>query len=106
LIVDENGGQWLETFVKTNIAHVEGIDDAVQRLCKELEGGSEALNDEGQPSTLLTSFRQLITHGQAREKEHKELRGTIEQLIIALRDDIHLNAEMRNTFSSFILIHA
>ncbi|KAI0036933.1 hypothetical protein K488DRAFT_81673 [Vararia minispora EC-137] len=94
---------WLDTFARNNAAHVESISEAVQRLCHELDVGTitkDGVLDGSEPPTLLASLRHLIVQGQAREQESEDLRQALGQVIALLNEDMRLNAEMRNAYTS------
>ncbi|KAI0305671.1 hypothetical protein B0F90DRAFT_1699893 [Multifurca ochricompacta] len=100
---------WLEAFVNGGTAQMAAIADDVKKLCKTLGDFDESQNGpEGDTGfggqtgtlTLLQSVRKLVADSHRRDHDAAHLLGTMNGLAAALNEDMRMNAEMRNAYTT------
>ena len=92
--------QWLEAFVNHGSSHLQGIAEAVDAITRDICPPRMTELQDGSPAadrpTLLDGLHELLLRSRAQEQENVVQRQELDALIAAMREDMRLNAEMRN----------
>lgn len=86
-------------------SHLQGISDAVNIITQEIGPMSvDEMSDDSPTTTrptVLNSLQELISRSRAQEQENATQRQELDALIVAMHEEMRLNAEMRNAYCAY-----